>query len=185
MLFLHLILYVFAQNNERVCGIYVTGKDFMDGKLSYVANDKNQKIKIRLNDFLVKPYVTVQQNDSTYKFLKTNTYGFKKCNNQILRFKNKRELLLLNSEDQISIYKDPYTKIHAGSRINVTNYYFSIGPLDSLRYLTRKNLKAAFPDNKIFHSLIDTNFKYNTDLAQFDKTNNMYKINWFLKESMK
>jgi hypothetical protein len=58
-----------------------------------------------------------------------------------------------------------------------------MGSEAEVQSLTIKNLKAAFSKNERFKLLIDNHFKYNTDLAAFDETNQMYKINWLLKQT--
>lgn len=70
----------------------------------------------------------------------------------------------------------------SGSRINVTNYYFSVGVEGLLQKLTIRNIKTAFADNKYFQQLVDENFKYNTDLARFDDWHNMYQLSWIIKK---
>jgi len=169
---------------ERVRGIYKTGDDFKTGKISF-DNDCTTKRKIRLNDFFMQPYITIKENDSSLTILKTDIFGYRNCNNEIFRFKGKQELLLLNTSGQILIYKLQNNNPPAGSRTNVTNYYFSYGANSPVEKLTIKNLKKTFPDNHSFHHLIDENFKYNTDLAGFDKSNSIFKINLLFNESLR
>ena len=47
------------------------------------------------------------------------------------------------------------------------------------------NLKNAFPENHGFHDALDTNFKEDTELINYDAFHKMYKINWVLKNNMK
>jgi len=180
-----LSLNLFAQKNEKINGIYITGEELINGRASFIVDCNSRANKIRLNDFFNKPYVTVKRNDSTYKFFKKYIYGFRKCNNQVYRFNNKKELLLLNFGEEILIYHDILPGRTSAGRTNVTNYYFSAGINSPVQTLTMKNLKNAFPQNKEFHSLIDKNFKYNTDLANYDNINNIYEINWLLKQTIK
>ena len=182
LLFQTVSLTLIAQK-ERVRGIYKTSDDFIKGKLSFDNNCKSTKI--RLNDFFMQPYITIRGNDSSLKILKNDVFGYRNCNNEIFRFKGKRELLLLNPGASILIYKLQNNNPPAGSRTNVTNYYFSLGVNSPVEKLTIKNLKKTFPANLSFHHLIDENFKYNTDLAGFDKPKNIFKINLLLEESLK
>ena len=168
---------------ERVRGIYKTSDDFIKGILSFDNNCKSTKI--RLNDFFMNPYITVRENNSSLTLLKSDVFGYRNCNNEIFRFKGKRELLLLNPGGQILVYKLTNNNPPAGSRTNVTNYYFSLGVNSPVEKLTIKNLKTAFPANLSFHHLIDENFKYNTDLAGYNKPNDIFKINQLLEESLK
>lgn len=174
-----------AQKGDRIIGVFATGKDFRESKLSYIIDCNSNNNKIRLNDFFCQPYLTIKQNGNKLKILKASLYGYQTCNKKIYRFNNKKELLLLNQGQQILIYKQLNTKVREGARINITNKYFSTDSNNSLQKLTIKNIKAAFPDNTKFHRLIDNYFKYNTDLGSFDNVTKMYKINWLLQESKK
>ncbi|HXL57108.1 MAG TPA: hypothetical protein VN958_12665, partial [Chitinophagaceae bacterium] len=97
-------LNLFAQKNEKINGIYITGEELIEGRASFIVDGDSRVNKFRLNDFFNKPYITVKRNDSSYKFYKKNIYGFKKCNNQVYRFNGKEELLLLNFREEILIY---------------------------------------------------------------------------------
>jgi hypothetical protein len=170
-----------AQKSSRVKMLYKTDLEFVTGKPSFNF-DCNAKNKILLNDFFFKSYVSVRDGDSVYKYPKNRLYAYQTCTGQLFRFLNKKELLLLNKEEEILIYKHLVSKPPTG-RTNVTNYYFSMGSEAEVQSLTIKNLKAAFSKNERFKLLIDNHFKYNTDLAAFDETNQMYKINWLLKQT--
>ena len=174
---------LFAQK-ERVRGIYKTCDDFVKGNLSFDNNCNIRNIRIRLNDFFSKKYITVKKGDSSLKLLKNDIFGYINCRNEVFRFKGKIELFLLNAGEQILIYKHIVSKPPTG-RTNVTNYYFSLGVNSPVQKLTIRNLKNIFPANSIFKNFIDKNFRYNTDLAEFDKLNKMYKVNLLLSESLK
>ena len=174
---------LFAQK-ERVRGIYKTCDDFVKGNLSFDNNCNIRNIRIRLNDFFSKKYITVKKGDSSLKLLKNDIFGYINCRNEVFRFKGKIELFLLNAGEQILIYKHIVSKPPTG-RTNVTNYYFSLGVNSPVQKLTIRNLKNIFPANSIFKNFIDKNFRYNTDLAEFDKVNKMYKVNLLLSESVK
>lgn len=158
---------LFAQK-ERVRGIYKTCDDFVKGNLSFDNNCNIRNIRIRLNDFFSKKYITVKKGDSSLKLLKNDIFGYINCRNEVFRFKGKIELFLLNAGEQILIYKHIVSKPPTG-RTNVTNYYFSLGVNSPVQKLTIRNLKNIFPANSIFKNFIDKNFRYNTDLAEFDK----------------
>lgn len=173
---------LFAQK-ERVRGIYRTSDDFVKGNLSFDNNCNNKTLRIRLNDFLSKKYITVKKGHSSLKYLKKDIFGYRNCRNDFFRFKGETELFLLNAGKQILIYKHIVSKPPTG-RTNVTNYYFSLGVNSPVQKLTIKNLKNAFPANLIFNNFIDENFKYNTDLAAFDEIKKIYRINLLLNESL-
>lgn len=174
---------LFSQK-ERVRGIYITSDDFVKGNLSFDNNCNIKNTRIRLNDFFSKKYITVKKGDSSLTLLKNDIFGYINCRNEVFRFKGKIELFLLNAGEQILIYKHIVSKPPTG-RTNVTNYYFSLGVNSPVQKLTIRNLKNIFPANSIFKNFIDKNFRYNTDLAEFDKVNKMYKVNLLLSESVK
>lgn len=164
-------------------GIYKTGDDFISGKLSLAINCETEKHKITLNDLFNKPYIIVKHNDTSYKFYKKDIFGYKKCDGSIYRFDGKKELLLLNSTEQILIYKHILPNRTSGGLTNVTNFYFSINANSPVQLLTKANLKKAFAINEQFIDEIDKSFKYNTQLAAYDDYHQMYRINWIYQRN--
>lgn len=163
-------------------GVYLTAADFQQRKLAYAINCNTEQHKIKLNDFFGKSYITVKHFDSSYKLSKKQIFGYKTCNNEIVRFLNKKELVLLNPDEAILIYKHVVSRPAKG-QTNVTNYYFSKDALSPAQSLTITNVKKAFPDNHAFHMKLDEMFKYNTELAAYDDFHKMYKLNWIFKQT--
>lgn len=180
-LFCVLSINLYAQKGNRVKILYKTEAEFSNESPSFDFDCKS-KNKILLNDFFMKSYVTVKNGDSTYKFPKRDLYGFQTCNGQMFRFLDKKELLLLNTNEEILIYRHQVTKPPSG-RTNVTNYYFSVGKEGKVMKLTFKNLKAVFAGNTGFLNLVEIKFKYNTDLAKYDEEFRKYSINVLLQKS--
>lgn len=180
-LFCGLSINLYAQKGNRVKILYKTEAEFSNESPSFDFDCKSKK-KILLNDFFMKSYVTVKDGDSTYKFPKRDLYGFQTCNGQMFRFLDKKELLLLNSDEEILIYRHQVTKPPSG-RTNVTNYYFSVGKNGKVLKLTFKNLREVFADNTVFLGLIESEFKYNTDLAGYDENNKKSSVNVLLEKS--
>ena len=173
----------FAQDDSS--GIYKTAGDFQQRVLSYAINCKTEKHKIKLNDFFNKPYLFVVHNDSTIKLYKKDIFGYRFCSGEVYRTKGKNEYQVLNYEEPvIIIYRINISKPPTG-KTNVTNYYFSKDAFSPVLKLTKKNLKEAFPGNQRFHEQLDTRFKYNTELASFDKVHSMYSINWIYQNTTK
>ena len=170
----------FAQTDSS--GIYLSSQDFKNNRIAYAINCKTESHKIKLNDFFGKPYITVIHFDSSYKLFKKEIFGFKTCDGQVVRFLGKKELVLLNPLESILIYRNEVTHPAKG-KTNVTNYYFSKDAISKVEKLTIKNVKKAFPGNQLFHQKIDSLFKYNTELAQYDDINKTYKLNWVLLNS--
>ncbi len=172
-----LLLFASANAQADSSGIYKNGDDFSNGKLSLAINCETEKHKIKLNDFLMKPYIIVKHNDSSYKFFKKDIFGYKSCEGSIFRFVKNEAYILLNPDEKILIYK--YNTANASRGLtNATSYYFSEDANSSVKLLTKTNLKKAFPANQKFRNEIDRKFKYNTQLAAYDDEHKMYKINW-------
>jgi hypothetical protein len=172
---------LFAQKNNRVKMLYITETEFSTGSPAFDFDCKS-KNGILLNDFLIKSYATIKKGDSTYKFIKKNLYGYQTCNGQLYRFFDKKELLLLNSNEQILIYRRLGARPLSG-RTNVTIFYFSVGKNGKILKLTFKNLKETFVGNALFLGFIESEFKYNTDLADYDENLKKHKLNVLLEKS--
>lgn len=173
--------FLYAQKGSKVKCLYKDAAEFINDSPSFDFECKS-KNKILLNDFFIKNYVTVKGSDSTYKFPKSSLYGFQTCNGRVYRFLNKQELLMLNEKEEIVIYRHQVAKPPSG-RTNVTNYYFSVGKNGKLVKLTFKNLKKTFVGNTVFLTFIDSEFKYNTDLAGYDERLKKYRVNVLLQKS--
>ena len=172
-----------AYGQKDSSGIYLNTKDFKNKKLSFAINCLTERHKIRLNDFFIKNYITVIHNNEPYKLYKDNIYGYKACDGSVIRFLKKKELLLLNNGETIAIYRYDVAKPPRG-KTNVTNYYFSKDGTSQVFLLTISNLKKVYPDNRFFQQEIGRLFKYNTELAAYDTTHNMYKLNWVFNYSI-
>lgn len=82
--------------------------------------------------------------------------------------------VLLNPCESILLYR----RVVNPSKWTSVEYYFSKGPEGEIIPLTKENLKNAYPDNTVFHRKLDALFRNNSQLAWFDKLNNMYFVNW-------
>jgi hypothetical protein len=164
-------------------GIYKTADDFVAGKLTFGGNHKMDKHRLLLNNFFNRPVITIRHNDTAYKISRSDIYGYRLQNGAEYRIASRHDLRILNAAEYIIIYRRDVTHPPSG-KTNVTNYYFSVGPYSSVQSLTIKNIKNAFSSNQLFVDEINGLFKYNTELATYDKQHNMYLINWILKKSM-
>jgi hypothetical protein len=164
-------------------GIYKTTDDFVARKLAFGGNHKMDKHRLSLNNFFNRPYITIRHNDTAFNISRNDIYGYRLQNRAEYRIVNRHDLRILNATEYIIIYRRDVTHPPSG-KTNVTNYYFSIGPYSSVQSLTIKNLKKAFSSNQQFIEEIDGLFKYNTELATYDKQHNMYAINWIYKKSV-
>lgn len=164
-------------------GIYKTADDFVAGKLTFGGNRKMDKHRLLLNNFFNRPVITIRHNDTAFNISRNDIYGYRLQNGTEYRIASRQDLQILNAKEYIIIYRRDITHPPSG-KTNVTNYYFSVGPYSSVQSLTIKKLKKAFSSNQLFLEEIDGLFKYNTELATYDKQHNMYMINWIFKKSM-
>jgi len=68
-----------------------------------------------------------------------------------------------------------------GGSKTITTYYFSKGGDGEIQELTLLNLKTAFPENHKLHNAIDSQFKSDASLDEYDQFHMHYKINHFLE----
>jgi hypothetical protein len=176
-------IHLFAQKGEKIIGVFKTAKDFSEENLSFFIDCGSKESRISLNDFLNKDYLSVKEGSSVHKLFKDSVYGYKTCNGKEYLFFGSNELLLINPGERILIYKEHLPKPLTGGKTNVTNYYFSVGKDKGVQKLTINNLKMVFRGSSEFRALIDKNFRYNSDLVEFDKSYKMYKINLILRQS--
>ena len=171
----------YAQKDSS--GIYLSAEDFKNKKLSFAIDCRTENHKIRLNDFFGRSFITVIHSKQPYRLYKNKIYGYKTCDESIVRFLEKKELVLLNNGESIAIYRYDVAKPPRG-KTNVTNYYFSKGATSPVFRLTISNLKKVYPDNLFFQQELKRLFKYNTELAFYDAIHKMYKLSWVFNYSI-
>jgi hypothetical protein len=168
---------LFAQKS----GVFKTYADFTSGKMEYGIDCATEKHKIKLNDFLGKDFITVVHDGKPYDLKKAETWGYQLCDEKLVRFQGNNHFPL---EDKgiLWIYtKQSVTTVQRGKTETITTYYFSKGGNGEIKELTLLNVKAAFPENHMLHDAIDTQFKTNAALSEFDQYHKHFKINHFLE----
>ncbi len=168
---------LFAQKS----GVFKTYTDFTSGKMEYGIDCATEKHKIKLNDFLGKDFITVVHDGKPYDLKKAEIWGYQLCDEKLVRFQGNNHFPL---EDKgiLWIYtKQAVTTIQRGKTETITTYYFSKGGNGEIKELTLLNVKAAFPENHMLHDAIDTQFKTNASLNEFDQYHKHFKINHFLE----
>ncbi len=183
ILFFKLIVVSAVAQTERVKAVYLNSRDYDNNVALFDNKCKAGMPKIKLNDFFARSYITIKLNGGKAKIKKRELFGYINCKNMVFSFKGKKELLLLNEGDSILVYKHIITKSSVG-RTNATNYYFSQGLHSVPELLTIGNIKNRFRENTSFCNSIDTNFKYNTDLAEFADYKRKFRINILLNQTV-
>lgn len=177
--------YLLAQTNHTdttLAGVYLTLADFQSGKLTYDIDCVNEKLKIKLHDFLTKSYIDVYYKGVKHTLQKNDVYGYQDCNSNIFRFFNNKEYQLMES-GYINIYvMDELISVGRGFKSEKV-HYFSSQPDSEIKPLTILNLKYAFPKNHKFHDDLDNMFNYE-DVSVYDTFHKMYKVNHIYKMSL-
>lgn len=166
-------------------GIYMTAGDFTSGNLNLKVDCKSEKHKIKTHDFSEKPYIDVIHEGKEYKYQKSEIYGYRDCEGNDYRFANKAEYKILESKS-ITLYERTIFKPNPSGKgaITVKENYFSVKSDSELSSLTIFNLKNAFPDNHNFHDQLETTFKYDENLIEYDSFHKSYKINHILQTTI-
>jgi len=169
------------QYAQQIKGIYLTSNDFITGKLFFIK--EKGKDKIKLHDFIYKPFITVKHNHYTYRILKDTLYGYEDRKNRIYRFFEKKAYLMLNPKESILLYSIKTKTAEFKYSKTITTYYFSKNPQSSIIPLTIGNLITSYSDNKLFIEYITLYFKTNSELSEYDFTHHQYKLNRLLELS--
>ncbi len=164
-------LFAFAQNS----GVYLSASDFASGKLKYEINCSTEKHKIKLNEFLEKPYITVFHDNKSHELQKKEIFGYKDCNGSVYRFVEQHHYVVVNPTENILLYK--HVIVASKNQQEAIHYFFSNGSAGNVQELTLTNLKSTFPENHKFHDALDSNFKSDGDLAEYDSFHKIYKVN--------
>ena len=163
-------------------GLYRTADDFEQHRLSLAGNCKTEKYRLRLNELLARPYVTVEQGGEEHRVAKASLYGFRDCNGRDYRFAGRDQYYpIVNSGEELLIYKVEQAPV--GKTPGYVHLYFSATAAAPIQPLTLYAVKKAYPTNYRLHDLLDAQFHGRNDLAAFDDFHGMTKLNWLLQRS--
>ena len=180
VLFILLTLNVLAQN--EISGVYLTFDDYIHNKMSYEINCKTEKHKIKLNEFLNKSYITVIHNGEKFELKKDSIYGVVYCDEPLVRFQDNEHYYLAEKGPVWFLYKME-NKSTGKSFFTEKKYYFSVNGDGKLIELSKENLKNAFPNNHIFHDMLNAQFSSNVNIAEYDSFHKMFKVNHLLQQA--
>lgn len=166
------------------CGIYVKALDFSKHKLSYAGDCKSGNCPSVAGSLFNSEEVKVLVNGKKRKFKKSTFFGYRNCEKKVYRFYKNNEYQILNSH-KIWMYDKPQESGTGMSPDIDIFYYFSVAQESQILPLTIDNLKEAFPDNIKFHDLLDSSFKGETALSDYDKYLQKYSLVHVFEESMK
>jgi hypothetical protein len=161
--------------SQKINGIFLTSSDYFHQKLSYTATP-TYHVKIKLNELFNKPYFTIKTTDSTIRLNKDSVFGLCEDKNIFYRIYLKERFKILNKHKTILLYAQ--TGLVQIKSFPETDYFFSVSINSEILPLTIWNLKKAYPDDSAFHDLLDANFKYDSELTDYDFFHGKYKINY-------
>jgi hypothetical protein len=183
LLFLLTTISVSGQTEKEptVGGVYLTLDDYNAGKLTYDIDCSMEKQKIKLHDFLAKPYMDVYYKGEKIRLEKNNVYGFKDCHDQTFRFFDNMEYKLVEA-GKIVLYTQDQMILSEKSGKSSYTYFFSTTSNGPVKFLSNINLKAAYPENTTFHNLLDEKIN-SLNIAEYDSLKKTYRVNLLFLES--
>lgn len=188
-LFTAILLLVLGHRGPSACwiqqpvatsGIYRTADDFRKGTPYLAVDCRTAKHKIKLHDFLNKPYLEVIHQGTKYRFLKTEVFGFQECGGSAYRFFNGEEYLIREVRSVV-VYEKQVNQPGLGGKgsVMVAKLFFSIGLEAPIQLLTKSTLKRAFPERHAFHDQLEARFP-TEDASDYDAFHRMYLVNHLL-----
>lgn len=163
-------------------GLFKSAESFRQNQVMLAVDCQSEKHKIRLNEFIGKPTLTVIHGGRPYQYAKDSLFGYRDCAGQTFRFvANNQHYSIMNPTEPLLIYKMVQPPIAKAP--GYTKLFFSRDTGSPVEVLTLANLKNAFPQNHAFHDRLDAQFANGGDLSVYDAMHRMTKINWLLQES--
>ena len=171
-----------GQPNARTSGLYRSAADLRLHRLVLAGNCRTAKYRLRLNELLSRPYVTVTRLGQDRCILKDSLFGFRDCAGRDYRFvNNNQHYPILNPGEELLLY--PVEQAPVGKTPGLVRLFFSVTAAAPIQPLTVLNLKRAFPTNYRLHDLLDAQIHSQRDLMAFDDFHGMTKLNWLLQRS--
>ena len=126
----------YAQQDSS--GVYLSSLHFQHHKLTYASDCQTQKHTIKFARFSIKNHIKVIHNDSTYRLLKNEVFGYRDCKGNSFRFIGCKSYTILNPSGYILLYRFGVPNHHE----EIAEYRFSRGadgPIMELsKYPSRK-----------------------------------------------
>lgn len=183
LLLLSTSLFSQKDTTETMGGVYLSLEDYKAGRLTYDIDCNLEKQKIKLYDFMAKPYFDVWHKGQKIRLQKSQVFGFRNCHDEVYRFYENMEYQLMDASN-IFIFVQEQMFLSDKSGKDAYSYFFSTSVNGPLKPLTNSNLKDAYPENRVFHKLI--NEKINSvNISEYDSLQKKYKVNLLYLESLK
>ncbi len=169
-----------AHSQKNNSGIYLSQADFANNKLSYVG-DKNTRTKIRFNEFIEKPFITVIQNGRKEHIFKDEIFAYKNKGNIIRTWSFTTYKLV--SKGILWVYSREVFPSRGKGVKKEKRYFYSIPGENEILSMNINNLKRSFPNNQLFHVFLDARYGNNAGFSQFNSGDAHKGINNFLESA--
>lgn len=171
-----------ANAQNKTSGVYLSLADFENNKLSYASNATAEKNKIRFNEFAEKPFITIKHNGEKEKLFKDDIFAYRN-KGKIVRTWNFRSYNYIEKGPVWIYFKD--VSISQGKGIKrERKYYYAVSGQSEIKPLTIHNLKRSFPDNHLFHDLLDAQFSNDAELSLYDRFEGKFKVHHLLETTV-
>ncbi len=170
---------IFANAQNKRDGVYLSLRDYENSKPSYTKNDG---YKIHFNEFLKKPFITMNHDGQRSTVFKDEIFAFRH-NDNVIRTWNLIPYNLLEQGIILIYYKDQAVSRGKGMKAE-RKYFYSTADKDEIIPLTILNLKNSFPDKYLFQNFLDAQFKNDSELSLYDEFSKQYKVNQLLKTTV-
>ena len=168
----------------RQAGVFLTPSDYDAGQLSHAVDCTSATQPVSSGAYAASDSIDLlgDPRESSRRISKATLFGFRACDGVEMRFVAGQNYRIVRAPP-LYLY-ERQRRIWSGriSRL-VTDHYFSVGPGDSLRPLTRRALKEAYPANHRFHDMIDLAFRSEDELLVYDDFHQEYRVSRLLRES--
>lgn len=176
-----------AQDTMVTSGVFINVEDYQNNKLTLEASCKNEEEKFKTDYVFSRSSFDVIYKGKEVNYRKKDLYAYRDCKNEVWRFFDNKEYEIMETKD-IYIYslkKYILVVIDGGTIAKEPIYFFSKGPDGEIKELTIDNLKSVYPDNKKFHTILDSEIKAEKDVYAYDFKHKMYKVNYLFSLSKK
>jgi len=163
-------------------GVYLTGQDFLQGKMALESDPKLEDHKIKLNEFFNKSYITVRHHGEEHRYQKDEIFGVRDGSGTDYRLVGGLDYEVL-SKGPILLYQTPQNTQPKGPP-PPSPYFFSTRPDAPVQRLSLAGLQKAYAGNHAFLSALDVAFPDGTNLAVYDAHNAQYRLNYLYQKSL-
>ncbi len=163
---------LYAQSNA---GIYLSVRDYYDGRLSYQQEEEVGKYAIRSDRAFNRNELTVTDGKNHITLHKGDIFGYRDKKNQDYRFYNDVKYKIVDPS-YFHLYSREMNVVSGKMKTRETKYFFSAEADSPIYELTIANLKKVYPGKHEFHDFLDLQFRHNKQLTWYDKTSKRYKL---------